>query len=115
MVLKLNKSQNVDKMFRLLTVFKCKCLHFARVLFINGSLFFNNAYVRNIVEAAKRQNAKPIVKKSPISREVLTACFTKYEHSTELPIRRDISMALLLFAVFVVLVSLQASQSGILA
>ena len=42
MVLKLNKSQNVDKMFRLLTVFKCKCLHFARVLFINGSLFFNN-------------------------------------------------------------------------
>ena len=41
MVLKLNKSQNVDKMFRLLTVFKCKCLHFARVLFINGSLFFN--------------------------------------------------------------------------
>ena len=41
MVLKLNKSQHVDKMFRLLIVFKCKCLHFARVLFINGLLFFN--------------------------------------------------------------------------
>ena len=57
-------------------------------------------FVRNVVEGAKRQNAKPVAKKSPISPEALTACCTEYEHSRELPIRRDISMALLLFAGF---------------
>ena len=57
-------------------------------------------FVRNVVEGAKRQNAKPVAKKSPISPEALTACCAEYEHSRELPIRRDISMALLLFAGF---------------
>ena len=55
-------------------------------------------FVRNVAEGAKRQNAKPIAKKSPISPEALTACCAEYEHS--LLIRRDISMALLLFAGF---------------
>ena len=50
------------------------------------------------MEGAKRQNAKLIAKKSSISREVPTAYCTKYEHSSELPIRTDISVALLLFA-----------------
>ena len=57
-------------------------------------------FVRNVVEGAKCQNAKPVTKKSPISPEALTACCNEYEHSRELPIRRDISMALLLFAGF---------------
>ena len=54
-------------------------------------------FVRNVVERAKRQNAKPVAKKSPISPEALTACCAEYEHSRELPIHRDISMALLFF------------------
>jgi len=57
-------------------------------------------FVRNVGERAKRQNAKPVTKKSPISPEALTACCAEYEHSRKLPIRRDISMALLLFAGF---------------
>ena len=52
------------------------------------------------MEGAKCQNAKPTSNKSPISKEGLTACCTKYEHSNELILRRDISMALLLFAGF---------------
>lgn len=38
-------------------------------------------FVRNVVEGAKRQNAKPVAKKSPISPEALTACCTEYDHS----------------------------------
>ena len=60
----------------------------------------NSVFVKNIVVGAKRQNAKPTSKKSPISKEALTACCTKYERSNELTLRRDISMALLLFAWF---------------
>lgn len=74
---------------------------------IAGTL--SSAFVRNKVEGAKRQNAKLIAKKSPISREVRTAYCTKYEHSSELPIRTDIFVALfvickyfqLLFAVVI--------------
>lgn len=64
-------------------------------------------FVRNVVEVAKRQNAKPVTKKSPISPEALTACCNEYEHSRELPIRRDISMALLLLQGSFVLMNLQ--------
>ena len=60
----------------------------------------SSTFVKNMVEGAKRQNAKPTSKKSPISKEALTACCIKHEHSDEMPIRRDISMALLLFAGF---------------
>ena len=60
----------------------------------------SSTFVKNMVEGAKRQNAKPTSKKSPISKEALTACCIKHEHSDELLIRRDISMALLLFSGF---------------
>ena len=60
----------------------------------------SSTFLKNMVEGAKRQNAKPTSKKSPISREALTAFCSKHENSDELPIRRDISMALLLFAGF---------------
>lgn len=43
----------------------------------------NSPFVKNIIEGAKRQNAKPVVKKSPISKGALIACCTKYEHSSE--------------------------------
>lgn len=49
-----------------------------------------SSFVRNVVEGEK----------SLISPEALTACCNEYEHSRELPIRRDISMALLLFTGF---------------
>ena len=52
------------------------------------------------MEGAKRQNAKPVAKKSPISLKALTAFCAQYGHSRKLSIRRDISIALLLFAGF---------------
>ena len=60
----------------------------------------NSPFVKTVVEGAKRENAKPVVKKTPISQDALTACCNKYATSTALPIRRDISIALLLFAGF---------------
>ena len=59
-----------------------------------------NPFVKTVVEGAKRETAKPAVKKTPISKDVLTACCQKYASCNELPIRRDISIALLLFAGF---------------
>ena len=58
----------------------------------------SSTFVKHRVKGAKRQNTKPTSKKSPTSKEVLKACCSKYEHSDELPIQRDIFMALLLFA-----------------
>ena len=43
---------------------------------------------------------KPVVKKDPITKEALLACCNKYEHCNDLLVRRNIAMALLLFAVF---------------
>jgi len=68
--------------------------------FAGVSNLMSSTFLKNMVEGAKRQNAKPTSKKSPISREALTAFCSKHENSDELPIRRDISMALLLFAGF---------------
>ena len=59
-----------------------------------------NPFVKTVVEGTKRETAKPAVKKTPISKDVLTACCQKYASCNELPIRRDISIALLLFAGF---------------
>ena len=60
-----------------------------------------NPFVKTVVEEVKRENAKPVVKKTaPISKDILTACCEKYATCNELPIRRDISIALLFFAFF---------------
>ena len=59
-----------------------------------------NPFVKTVVEGVKRENVKPVVKKTPISKDVLTACCEKYTTCNKLPIRRDISIALLLFAGF---------------
>ena len=45
----------------------------------------SSTFVKNMVEGAKRQNAKPTSKKSPISKEALTAFCSKHENSDELP------------------------------
>ena len=34
----------------------------------------SSTFVKNMVKGAKRQNTKPATKKSPISKEALTAC-----------------------------------------
>ena len=44
-----------------------------------------NPFVKTVVEGAKRENAKPVVKKIPISKDVLTACCEKYATCNELP------------------------------
>ena len=72
----------------------------------------SSTFVKNMVEGAKRQNAKPTSKKSPISKEALTAFCSKHENSDELPTPRDISMALLLFAGFFRLSELSALTIG---
>jgi len=59
-----------------------------------------NPFVKNIVEGTKRQHARPVVKKTPIFSESLKACCLKYEKRTDLAVRRDIAMAVLLFAGF---------------
>ena len=56
----------------------------------------SSTFVQNMAEGIKCQNAKPTSKKSPISKEALTVCCSKHEHSDQLPICRDTSMALLL-------------------
>lgn len=59
-----------------------------------------NPFVKTVIEGAKRKNAKPVTKKTPISKDTLTRCCEKCADNNELLIRRDISMALLLFAGF---------------
>ena len=59
-----------------------------------------NPFVKTVVEGAKRENTKPVVKKMPISNDILMACCEKYATCNELPIRRDISIALLFAGFF---------------
>jgi len=59
-----------------------------------------NPFVKTVVEGVKRENAKPVVKKTPISKDVLTTCCEKYATCNGVPIQRDIAIALWSFAVF---------------
>ena len=59
-----------------------------------------NPFVKTVVEGAKRANAKPVIKKTTISKDVLKACSEKYATCNKLPIRKNISVALLLLAGF---------------
>ena len=45
----------------------------------------SSPFVTSIVDGVKRQKAKPVVKKSPITKEALIACCIKYEHCHEFP------------------------------
>ena len=59
-----------------------------------------NKFLQNLVEGAKREHARPVSKKAPVTSESLEACCIKYQGCSTLTVRRDISMALLLFAGF---------------
>ena len=59
-----------------------------------------NPLIKTVVEGSKGENPKPVAKKMPISKDVLMACCKKYATCNELPIQRDISIALLLFVGF---------------
>ncbi|CAB4042153.1 DNA breaking rejoining enzymes superfamily, partial, partial [Paramuricea clavata] len=71
--------------------------------YTNGLRIHNpmeNKRLQNLVEGAKREHAKPVSKKAPVTSEALEECCTKYQGCVTLTVRRDISMALLLFAGF---------------
>ena len=53
-----------------------------------------------LVEGAKREYARPVSKKAPVTNEALEAFCIKYHGCSTLTVRRDISMTLLLFAGF---------------
>ena len=57
-------------------------------------------FLQNLVEGAKREHAKPVSKKTPVTNEALEACSIKYQGCNTLTVRRDISMSLQLFAGF---------------
>jgi len=59
-----------------------------------------NPFVKTIIEGAKRENAKPVIKRTPISKDTLMRFCEKYADNNDLLICRDISMALFLFAGF---------------
>jgi hypothetical protein len=59
-----------------------------------------NKFRQNSVEGAKREHAKPVSKKAPITSKALEECCIKRQGCDTLTVRRDISMALLLFAGF---------------
>ena len=59
-----------------------------------------NKFLQNLVEGAKREHAKPVSKKAPVTSEVVEEFCIKYQGCDALVVRRDISMALLMFAGF---------------
>ena len=57
-------------------------------------------FLQNLVEGAKREHAKPVSKKTPVTNKALEACSIKCQGCNTLTVRRDISMSLQLFAGF---------------
>ena len=55
-----------------------------------------NKFIQNLVEGAKKEHAKQVSKKAPVTSEALEECCS----CDTLTVRRDISVALLLFAEF---------------
>lgn len=59
-----------------------------------------NTFLKSLIEGAKREHAKPVSKKAPISSDALEECCLAHQSCDTLLVRRDISMALLLFSGF---------------
>ena len=60
----------------------------------------NNAFVTNLLESAKRNRSKPIVKKQPVTPELLVCLCEKYSESTDVLVVRDLCMIVLGFSAF---------------
>ena len=60
----------------------------------------NNAFVTNLLESAKRNRYKQVVKKQPVTPELLVTLCDKYSESTDVLVVRDLCMILLGFSAF---------------
>ena len=60
----------------------------------------NNAFVTTLLELAKRNRSKPIVKKQPVTPELLVCLCEKYSESTDVLVVRDLCMIVLGFSAF---------------
>lgn len=60
----------------------------------------DNCIVKGIIESAKRLLAKPVTHRVPVQAESLVKLCSKYESSSDVLVRRDVSMCLLLFSGF---------------
>ena len=60
----------------------------------------NNAFVTNLFESAKRNRYKQVVKKQPVTPELLVTLCDKYSESTDILVVRDLCMILLGFSAF---------------
>ncbi|MCG8049358.1 MAG: tyrosine-type recombinase/integrase [Candidatus Thiodiazotropha endolucinida] len=60
----------------------------------------NNAFVTNLIEAAKRISVKRVNKKQPVTSEMLKILCATYSSSTDLLVIRDLCMILLSFCGF---------------
>jgi len=59
-----------------------------------------NAFVKNLVESAKRTAKAPVVKKDPVSTDILISLCTMFQGSTDLTVVRDLTMILLCYSAF---------------
>ena len=59
-----------------------------------------NTFLKSLIEGAKREHAKPVSKKAPVSSDALEECCLAHQSCDTLLVRRDISMALLMFSGF---------------
>ena len=59
-----------------------------------------NAFVNNLVESAKRTAKAPVVKKDPVSTDILISLCTMFQGSTDLAVVRDLTMILLCYSAF---------------
>ena len=65
----------------------------------------NNSYVRSLQEAAKRIATPTVVRKDPVSTELLISLCDLHANSNDLLIVKDLSMILLCFTVFYALMN----------
>ena len=59
-----------------------------------------NAFVQNLVESAKRTAKAPVVKKDPVSNDILISLCTMFQGSADLTVIRDLTMILLCYSAF---------------
>ena len=58
-----------------------------------------NTFLKSLIEGAKREHAKPVSKKAPVSSDALEECSLAHQSCETLLVRRDISMAVTVFGV----------------
>ena len=59
-----------------------------------------NTFVKHLVESAKRTAKAPVVKKDPVSTDILISLCTMFQGSIDLTVVRDLIMILLCYSAF---------------